>query len=164
MNESVWIERGADSLLRIVSAICCEENVCVLWRLAQSFQKVTWHQAYIRAKICNIKRNVMPRDHQPCLRMARLKHHLLNMLVGRVGGRLDGFCLLKSFWRSIHSLWGLVKKADPVFELKLPMMILGKCNESFDLKGVILEIFHTWRRASKWQPLPWDYRSGRIVH
>jgi hypothetical protein len=71
-----------------------------------------------------VKSTVIIRDHQPCLYTARLKHQALNLHVGRVFGRLDGRWRLISFWRSIHSRWGCVSRAVPVFALKFPMMIL----------------------------------------
>ena len=46
--------------------------------------------------------------------------------VGLFFGRFDGRCLLMSFCKSIHSRWGWVSKAEPVFDVKLPMMILRK--------------------------------------
>ena len=77
------------------------------------------------ARMWTVKNTVIIRDHQPCLYTARSKHHALNFHVGRVFGRSDGRWRLISFWRSIHSRWGFVSRADPVFVLKFPMMILA---------------------------------------
>ena len=76
------------------------------------------------AKMWTVKNTVIIRDHQPCLYTARSKHQALNLHVGRVFGRLDGLWRFISFWRSIHSRWGFVSRAVPVFALKFPIMIL----------------------------------------
>ena len=84
--------------------------------------------AYIKAKICRTKRKVIARDHQPCFRTARSKHQARTGHVGGDLGLFDGRWRLNNFCRSIHSRCGCVRKAEPVLELKFPMMILrGKC-------------------------------------
>ena len=80
----------------------------------------------MRAMTCRVYNTVIILDHQPCLCTARSKHHRRTGHGGLFFGRFDGLCRLISFWRSIHSRWGCVSKAEPVLEVKLPMMILER--------------------------------------